>query len=568
VPRAPSPTRRTTVYALRHTGDLKQCITDKYRKSEHFNLAEVSVGGVAGLLITGTIERNEADWCPVLATYTGEQVSLGNRNAVAVLLIPIDARVFAITYGLGFLIIDQGLVEQGFGLRFAIRKLDPARVRAVTRNILEQGARVDRNSVPNGQRVEDFAIEEYGEIISRLAGPSAAEGLTFTRGRSVSFSLKASDSLGLPIGKEPGDLLADLREIARVVDSDPPTSELAFIEQLRAIKTKDPRLPDLKMALSSQLDEPEVGNVALSFPWEGDDDRGDAQTYRLKVPGGLRGGQIVNDIDLAAISTAFSQIPLEDRAKTLTQATIQAFDDEEAESAISRAIPISKWISAEVTLGPTRFFFRDGLWYEVGPGYVDHLHRRVRSILATPSPVTLPAWNADEDEEAYNDRVGREPGFICLDRKLVPTEMHPGRGIELCDLLGPDGELIHVKKAAKSAPLSHLFAQGMVSTEQLLFDEEARTRLAEIAAAEKPGFSLPADWQPRHVVFAIGLKRGLSPDTLFTFSQVVMVRCVDRLRYRQVKVSVVGIQLSLGATGNAVSIQVLLSACVGVTGCD
>jgi uncharacterized protein (TIGR04141 family) len=547
MPRPPSETRRTTLYALRRPSELEGCIASKYRDDENLVLAPVVVADVAGLLVTGSIEREQADWCAVVTGYTEQAVSLGNRNALAVLILPLGKRVFALAYGLGFLVLDQSLVEQGFGLRFAIRKLDPARVRTVTRNILEQGARVDRNSVPNGQRVEDFAIEEYGEIISRLTGPSSAQGLTFTRGRTVSFSLKASDSLGLPIGKGPQDLLADLREVARVVDSEPAVSELAFIEQLRALKSKDPRLAELEATFNAQLDDPDAGSIALSFPWEGDDDRGDAQSYRIKVSGGPRGGEIVEEIELAAILDALSDVPLDDRVRTLKTATIQAFEDEDATSAISRAIPISKWISAEVTVGPTRFFFRDGRWYEVGSGYVEHLHRRVAAILTAPSPVSLPAWNAGEDEEAYNKRVGAGPDFVCLDRKLVQTELHPGRGIELCDLLGPEGELIHVKRAAKSAPLSHLFAQGMVSAEQLMFDEQARARIAELARSQKPGYALPPDWLPRHVVFAIALKRGLSPERLFTFTQVVMVRCVDRLRYRQIKVSVVGIQLDSGA---------------------
>ena len=539
MPRKPANTRRTTLYALRAPGDLKNCITAKYRDAESFTLTPVMVEDIAGLLVTGLIAKEQADWCAVVTGYTGEAVALGNCNAVGVLLVPVGQRVFALAYGLGFLVLDQSYMEQGFGLRFAIRKLS-GKVRSVTRNILEQGARVDRNSVPNGQRIEDFAIEEYGEIISRLTGPSAATGLTFTQGRTASFSLTASDSLGLHIGKDAKDLLSDLREIARVVDSEPAQDDLAFIEQLRALKSKDPRQPTLEEALNAQLDDPEAGALALSFPWEGDDDRGDAQTYRIKTSGGTRGGDVVSEIDLPVIMNSLSATSRGDRVRALKTATIQAFEDEEAESAISRAIPISKWISAEVTVGTTRFFFRNGGWYEVGPGYVDHLRRRVTEILAAPSTITLPSWHSDEDEQAYNARVGAAAGFVNLDRQLVSTELHPGRGIELCDLLGPNGELIHVKRAAKSAPLSHLFAQGMISAEQLLFDAAARARLVELAGA-KAGYSLPAEWQPRHVVFAIALRRGLSAETLFTFTQVVMVRCVDRLRYRQVQVAVVGI---------------------------
>jgi hypothetical protein len=51
------------------------------------------------------------------------------------------------------------------------------------------------------------------------------------------------------------------------------------------------------------------------------------------------------------------------------------------------------------------------------------------------------------------------------------------------------------------------------------------------------------------LIFSPGAPRGLTPETLFTFTQVVMVRCVDRLRYRQVKVSVVGVSLGSEVAG-------------------
>jgi uncharacterized protein (TIGR04141 family) len=515
LPRGPSTTRRTTVYCMKKPERLADCITGKYRDSERFTLQSVKVNTVD--LVTGTIETAETDWSAVLSGYTGEALSLGNRNAAAVLLVPLGERVFALTYGLGFLVLDQSMIDQGFGLRFAVRKLDPERVRTVTRYILEQGARVDRNSVPSGQRVEDFAIEEYGEIINKLAGPSAAQGLTFTRGRTVTFSLSAADSLGLPLGKGPQSLLADLHEIARVVDSDPPVPELAFIGQLRALKPQDARINRLENQLNSHLDEPDSTNIALAFPWEGDEERGGAQSYRIKVPGGHRGGIVVGDITLESILKVLNEAPHDDWVAILKKSTIQAFEDEEAEAeaAISRQIPASKWISAEVMLESSRFFFRGGRWYEVGKGYVDHLRRRVTEILAQPSPVSLPSWQPGEDEREYNERVGRKPEFVCLDRQSIRTEVHP-RGIEPCDLLAPDGVLVHVKQASKSAPLSHLFAQAMVSAEQLLFDDDARGQLRELVRERKADFAFPQDWLPRHVVFAIALRRGLTAERMFT----------------------------------------------------
>src|SRR5262249_48608212 len=163
---------------------------------------------------------------------------------------------------------------------------------------------------------------------------------------------------------------------------------------------------------------------------EGDDDRGDAQTYRIKVPGGPRGGEIVEEIDLHSILDALSDVPHDDRVQTLKTATIQAFEDEEATSAISRAIPISKWISAEVTIGPTRFFFRDGRWYEVGSGYVDHLRGRVAAILNAPGPVSLPAWNAvraSEKSPGVLDQLP-QPGSVIIPVRVPGVEVLAGGG--------------------------------------------------------------------------------------------------------------------------------------------
>jgi uncharacterized protein (TIGR04141 family) len=109
MPRQHSNTRRTTIYALRRPDELRQCITAKYRDSEGFTLAPVVVGDIESLLVTGTIERDQADWCPVVSGYTGKPISLGNRNAVCVVLVPLGDRVFALAYGLGFLVLESEL---------------------------------------------------------------------------------------------------------------------------------------------------------------------------------------------------------------------------------------------------------------------------------------------------------------------------------------------------------------------------------------------------------------------------------------------------------------------------
>ena len=115
--------------------------------------------------------------------------------------------------------------------------------------------------------------------------------------------------------------------------------------------------------------------------------------------------------------------------------------------------------------------------------------------------------------------------------------------VEACDLLGPANELIHVKRASGSAPLSHLFFQGLISAETLKASATARDQFAAAVAALHRGRVLPKDFTPRKVVYAILLENGnqVSADTLFPFSQATLAHAARTLRMYDMSVEVIGI---------------------------
>jgi uncharacterized protein (TIGR04141 family) len=94
------------------------------------------------------------------------------------------------------------------------------------------------------------------------------------------------------------------------------------------------------------------------------------------------------------------------------------------------------------------------------------------------------------------------PYSLVLDRKLIHTAVRP-RGIEHCDLLGPDDEFIHVSRLRGSDDASHLFAQVHVAIEQLLYDPEGRRALAQKIAVLSTG-RRSAPETPVKIVLAIG----------------------------------------------------------------
>lgn len=182
-----------------------------------------------------------------------------------------------------------------------------------------------------------------------------------------------------------------------------------------------------------------------------------------------------------------------------------------------------------------RFCLHDGNWYRMDDRYLARIDERVRDILAEPASLTLPPWG-DEYEDAYNKHAAKALSGYCLDRKLITTPLHSRGGIEPCDVFVAPGTLIHVKRGRQSADLSHLLAQGLVSTDALARDENARTAWKKRISEESDG--IIQDAELKEVILAIGSARPITADTLFTFTKVNLVKQFDALRYLGVQAHV------------------------------
>ncbi|WP_327038019.1 DUF6119 family protein [Micromonospora maris] len=232
-----------------------------------------------------------------------------------------------------------------------------------------------------------------------------------------------------------------------------------------------------------------------------------------------------------------------ERWNGLRNGTVTLFADTRGteEMASTRA---SRWLTAEVAVGSSHLLLHEDEWYEIGDRHRDFLRQEIAEILGRPSDIALPPWTKDlEDEDAYNRAAARrDHSLVLLDKKLLRTTQHR-RGIEACDLLGPGGELIHVKRAKGSSQLSHLFTQGIVSYEALRYQQDARTRFLDAVRRQPNGRDLGQDFRPTKVVYAIALRTGrtVTVNSLFTFAQVALYQAMKALRNEGVEVNVIAI---------------------------
>lgn len=524
---------RTTVYRLVGVESLALCLRAKYHNTDQFRLHDTSVGGRTALMLVGTMVRDRTSWAPRLEAISRVRIDVGNAIAAAALLIEGGQdRAWALTYGMGFQLLEQEYIDPGFGQRIALRTADPESLRSLTRTTLDHRARTDRSSIPAGEQLRGFGVGDFGEVVSRVVSSASIPSLTAGSGP---ITIRGADSLSLPVAREPASVIDDLDALEAVL-SQPALPELEPLEQLTPIKSVS-QLRPLEERLRAAIRSDSTDKIALGWPHERIDENGTVTSYKL-IGAGKGWSKPHDDVpNLARLQEALESKDSSDPLAAAETIKIQLYRDADGDEPMSGAIPIKKWLAYECEVDSSRYCFHDGRWYLMDTEYASRLHQHVEDIFNRDSGVDLPDWTVDSpDEEAYNEFAAQRLGATLLDRRLIQTKLHR-RGIEPCDLLTGDGIPVHVKTLGRSSAASHLIAQALVAVDALRYDEEARQALRARVAAAGTDPELVRG-HPSMVVLGLASDRPLSASDLFTFTQVTLARFDAALASAGIRVTV------------------------------
>ncbi|MEV4450138.1 DUF6119 family protein [Streptomyces mirabilis] len=509
-------------------------------------LHDASAGtGVPSVLLVGG-KGAEAPWCGSVERSSGIRAPEFKRRTAALQLMAIDGEVYAIGHDDGYRLLPDELKDRRFGLSFVIRQIDPQQVRGLVASTLGQ-ARTDIAVTPGGIPFSMLGIRAYDQLVSRIGGYLDSTDLTYARyGRGKAATAEGGCGLRLRLGVDAADLIADIREIARICRDREPRQGLEFVDHF--VPVRDPKISeDLDAALDDALGFAEDGRIALAVPEDLVGAYGEAARFGVKI--GSRRTHRLDDLSLAHLLDPVRVRKPGSRLTALRGGKVHVYGHPEADgTALDVSTGALRWIEANMPLGERRFCLWDQSWYEIGAAYQKAIRATVASVIrATPS-WTPPPWPRGADEETYNRDLSRTPegrGFLNLDRAYVKNPLKRRNVLEVCDHLAPDGSLVLVKPAhGRSGPLSHLFNQGLVTYQLLQNSAAVRADFRRLAREESGGKrQLPEAFVPRRIIFAIHLKSGteLTPDTLFGFSQVTLAQTVRTLQQWGVRVEVIGI---------------------------
>ena len=487
----------------------------------------------------------QASWCEQASMTTGLPVAGLHQECGALLVFSVDGDLYVLVYGDGHRLVPDELKDQRFGLRFVARTINTEKVNTFTRRSLGMGGRTDITHVAAGAPWWMLSVHSELQIVRNLGGKASGNfRLTCAGNRARPVTLHGGVGLRARFGLDGADLIADVREIARVLREMPPAPGLEIIDHLEPV-TEAAIVAHLEDDFDARLGRGAAAGITLVAPGEHQQAWEDAKLFRLRI-GSACSVASTPELSLGDIVRRAVLQSSGKRATALKRGTIEIYGDRRSREKLATLSPY-KCLEVETSVGSRRFALMEGHWYELDADYLDTRRARIRAVFPQQPALTMPSWNRKDharEEDYCLTLPGRIDGYVNLDQKTIHNPIRPSTGtLEICDGLAADDTLVLIKRAESAKPLSHLFWQGINAAQTLIGHPAARAEFAALVACHGAGRTIPPDLIPKKMVFAILHEhdRPVTPETLPPFALLALATTADILNGIGIDVEVISI---------------------------
>lgn len=488
--------------------------------------------GFEGILYIKITKEKRPYWAPLADAIVGRAIDqLSNKSSSAVLLIRVNSKVLAFTFGYGRFLLNIGYFEQDFGLRTALNTLNHQSLRSVELHTLEDQPIQKKSQATRDSDASVFGIDIFRDVLRAVTGsPRVGIGYKNISGGDAIYSF-GMEMLVEDIPKIAADLLG-------YYNLDLYKKSFSWVDNIRRVKdtASISALDDLLLAAVKRRDESIVVTLPEIIEWDSVLGFSFTRSKRDLSPT-IDTGKYLENIVPDSISV-----------ESIRRDRLYITDIHDNEFAHS----LYECLYFELDGRNSKKVIFGGNWYEIDKSFMNGIDATLALIELSDIPFpSIEVWDEGEKKKIeaegdYNERVAVSLDCYLLDKKLVKCSKTTSP-IELCDLLTKDKKLIHVKhRKGGSAGLSHLFAQGSVSAEVMLgdraFRKEARKVLRRISHSAHE--LIPIDGlksSDYEVVFLILGDTNLSvKDNLPFFSKVNLTLVFENLSQRGYEVKIAG----------------------------
>ncbi len=447
------PVRPLTIYLLR---DTVRRARDAVEAPDELRAFPVRIGRAAATLFVKPSRVVPPAWIGFFDGHVDlREVLLRSASSAAVLVLSVAGRWFAVTFGYGRHLLEQGAWEPNFGLRVTLNSIADGSIRSIDRKSFDAIARHTREEASRAGSIEQFGLQVEEDLLRAVVGKPEDD----TLGRSMA----GMDALTVSAAVTLTDLPSHLERYAeqwrkrRYRERYPWVDQIAEIRDARQARLLDERLVE-RLAAHEAFDHAWLA-VPVPIDWS------QVGGFRFTM---AERAATHEDIHLQLFFKSLRD-PTSLSPETLRRRSVYCLNAD-GRHATDRW-SVYECLYAEILDGEDVFLLTGGRWYRVAQRFVQRIDRDVAELPSTG--YELPTYRHDS-ETAYNQAVVRRDATIAL---MDQKNIRYGGGasqIEFCDLFIKQRAMLHVKRYGGSSVLSHLFSQGVVSATLFLQDPEFR----------------------------------------------------------------------------------------------
>ncbi len=472
--------------------------------------------GFLGLLYIKPDNPHEPKWLRFFKGALDEPLPpLVASSVSAVLILECAGRTFLVTFGYGRSMIQDGVVEPRFGLKATLNAVDPDKLRSMDSKSFERIQRLSREQLSRDSGLNAFGLNVEQDLLAGVVGTPEDD--------SYGRRLVGRDALTTFVEANLEDLKGLLTRYLELSEQDRYKQVFPWVDNIAEVSDSLTR-KRLDNQLCRLIRRQDLADIVLTPPDLLDWEELHHFAYRTSS-NAAQHDELAWDDYFREIRSADEVTP----ATLMKDRVFCALDDLGGKAA---AWSLRRCIAGELVYHGDRFVLSEGKWYRIAQDFADRVVAAVQAM--GPCAERLPAY-AHTSEGAYNRAAAQGSGnrWALMDEKMIYTR----RGkVEFCDLFSDQKRMIHAKRHASSAPLSHLFSQGVVSA-GLFHGDAAFRRLVNDELPVSHRLSDPdASIDPQAYEVAYVILGGTGRPIPF-FSMVNLRNAADNLRRLNYNVS-------------------------------
>lgn len=490
-------------------------------------------------------ELSRPKWSTHLDKLHGKKIDhLEKSSSSAVLILKLEKGIIAFSFGYGRHLLKDEILCTDFGIKTALNTLNHETLNSVDLLSLDTSPIQKRNQAIKSSHINNFGVDVSRDVLKAVTGQAISD-ISWQNisgsGNHYTFTATISDYAEL---SAIGNKLIEKYNLPDYKEN------FSWVDNIQRVKNSI-EIGKLNSALIEKLKQKESKKITLNAPNITDWINVSGFSYtngkdEYKASPDILDYYEIND-------------PKEITIEKLKAHQLHCYNTTEDEAT---SFSIYNCIYFEYEFDGKLHILFDKEWFTIDQNYVSRVEDSLKLIEITKlkfPPVKMTKKKVKktrgkskeikevdnevyESEQDYNIRISESLNFELMDRKLVKSDSSASP-IEVCDLIN-NNMFIHVKhKKGNSAGLSHLFAQGRVSSELLISDQNFRKKAREHLEGKAQDLIPDIIFYPENFEIAfliLGIKGNNILDELPFFSKINLIGAYKSLTERKYKVSIAG----------------------------